>query len=182
MKVEVVGKNGFQPSKANKEFAAKKLEKIENYFDGTTELEARVVCKVYREFHKVEITIPTKNLILRAEVSDTDLYAAIDKAIDKLTSQIRKYKTRVKTKMDKEGIKEVFAEDNLDVESLEKEILASQLVRNKEVELKPMNLDEAMAQMELLGHSFFIYLDKVTGKTNVLYLREDGDYAVIETR
>ncbi len=181
MKVEVVGKNGFTPSEANREYAAKKLAKLENYFDESVELEARVVCKVYPKFHKVEVTIPTKNAVLRAEVAEQDLYGAIDKTIEKLISQIRKYKTRVKTKSDKEGIKEIFS-GNFDAESLEKEIIASQLVRNKQIELTPMDLDEALKQMELLGHSFFIYLDKQTNKTNVLYIRQDGDYAVIETR
>lgn len=182
MKVEVVGKNGFQPSDANKEYAIKKVSKIENYFEGTKELEARVVCKVYREFHKVEITIPTKNFIMRAEVADVDLYASIDKAIDKLLSQVRKYKTKVKSKSDKEGIKENLVTGDLDVESLEKEIIATQLVRNKEVELVPMTIEEAMSQMELLDHDFFIYLDKDTKTTNVIYLREDGHYALIETK
>ena len=180
MKVEVVGKNGFVPSEANKEFALKKLSKLQNYF--TEELNARVVCKVYPKFHKVEVTIPTKNALLRAEVADEDLYAAIDKTIEKLISQIRKYKTRVKEKMDKDGIKDVFYDANLDLEALDKEMKAAQLVRNKEVELKPMTLEEAMAGMELSGHDFFVYLDKETGRVNVLYLREDGDYAVIETK
>ncbi|MGM9971284.1 MAG: ribosome hibernation-promoting factor, HPF/YfiA family [Anaeroplasmataceae bacterium] len=180
MKVEVVGKNGFNPSDANRDYAEKKLSKLQNYFQ--EELNARVVCKVYPKFHKVEVTIPTKNAILRAEVADEDLYAAIDKTIEKLISQIRKYKTRVKEKSDKEGIKDIFYDANLDLEALDKEMKAAQLVRNKQVELKPMTLEEAMGQMELTGHDFFVYLDKESGRINVLYLREDGDYAVIETR
>ncbi len=180
MKVEVLGKNGFNPTKANEEFAAKKLEKLQGYF--TEELNARVVCKVYNDHHKVEVTIPAKNLTLRAESSGLDLYSAIDAAIDKLIAQIRKYKTRVKERSDKEGIKEAFANPDLDLEALDKELKASQLVRNKQVELVPMTLEDAMTHMELTGHDFFVYLDKETGRTNVLYIREDGDYAVIETK
>lgn len=180
MKVEVVGKNGFNPSKSNEEFIEKKLSKLENYF--TEELNARVVCKVYPQFHKVEVTIPTKNLVLRAESAAEDLYSAVDGTIEKLISQIRKYKTRVKEKMDKEGIKEAFANPDLDLVALDKELKAAQLVRNKEIELKPMTLEEAMTQMELTGHDFFVYLDKESGRTNVLYIRDDGDYAVIETK
>ncbi len=179
MNVEVVGKNGFSPSVANKEFAEEKLSKLQNYFQ--EELNARVVCKVYPKFHKVEVTIPTKNAILRAEVADEDLYAAIDKTVEKLIAQIRKYKTRTKEKSNKEGLGVSFSE-NLDIEALDKEMKAAQLVRNKQVDLTPMTLEEAMGQMELTGHDFFVYLDKETGRVNVLYLREDGDYAVIETR
>ncbi len=180
MKVEVVGKNGFNPTKANEEFAAKKLEKLQGYFN--KELNARVVCKVYNDHHKVEVTVPTKNLTLRAESNGEDLYSAIDAAIDKLIAQIRKYKTRINDKSDREGIKEAFANPDLDLEALDKEMKAAQLVRNKEVELTPMTLEEAMTQMELTGHDFFVYLDKESGRTNVLYIREDGDYAVIETK
>lgn len=175
MKIEVVGKNGFQPSAQNKEYAEKKLAKIENFLDDSEELTARVVCKVYKQFHKVEITIPAKNLILRAEVSEQDLYAAIDKSIDKLQSQIRKFKTKTKSKMSKVGLKASFTETVEDDES-------HHLVRDKQIDLEPMTREEAIDQMELLGHDFFIYLDKETRKTNVIYLRDDGDYAIIETK
>lgn len=181
MKIEVLGKNGFTPSEANKSYAINKLGKIENLFADDVELEARVVCKVYKEYHKIEVTIPTKNLIMRAEVSDFDLYAAIDKAVDKLLVQVKKHKDKVKSKLEKEGIRSVF-KDDLDVVSLEKEIMADKLVRNKEVQLVPMDQEEAMSQMELLGHDFFVYLDKGTYKVNVLYIRDDGNYAVLETK
>ena len=131
--------------------------------------------------HKVEITIPAKNLIMRAECSEQDLYAAIDKAIDKLLQQVRKHKSRVKSKLDKEGIKHQIPVD-FDAEELEHEITGENLVKNKEVELEPMTLDEAITQMELLGHDFFVYLDKETHKTNIIYLRKDGGYANIEVK
>ncbi len=108
MRIEVVGKNGFHPSEANKDYAIKKLAKVESHFDEGKELEARVVCKVYKDYHKVEITIPTKSFIMRAEVTDIDLYAAVDRAIDKLLAQVRKYKTRVKEKNEKEGTSFAF--------------------------------------------------------------------------
>ena len=181
MKIEVIGKNGFTPSPANKEYAVKKLHKLEDFFGEDSNLKAVVVCKVYKTMHKVEVTIPTKNLIMRAECCEQDLYAAIDKAVDKLLQQVRKYKTRVKSKLDKEGIKSQI-KDDFDAENLQQEITADRLVRTKEVELEPLSLDEAISQMELLGHDFFIYLDKTTHKTNILYLRKDGNYANIETK
>lgn len=179
MKVEVVGKNGFEVTSSIISYATDKLQKVDQFVLGEAE-EARVVCKVYKDHHKVEITIPTKGLILRSEVNDVDMYAAIDKSVDKLMQQVRKFKTRSKSKMGKEGIKESYAENSVDLESLEKEVLAKQLVKNKSVELKPMSIDEALEQMDLLGHSFFIFLNNETQKVNVAYLREDGDYAVIE--
>ena len=183
MRIEIIGKNGFTPSEANREYAIKKLAKLEGFFGDSADLKALVVCKVYnKQMHKVEITIPTKNLIMRAECSEQDLYAAIDKTIDKLLQQVRKYKTRVKTKLAKEGIKTQIPEESFDAEELEQEINASKLVRNKEIELEPMTLEEAISQMELLGHDFYVYINKETHKTNILYLRKDGNYANIETK
>ena len=182
MRVEIVGKNGFSPSQVNKEFVEKKLERVQNYFQEQENLRTRVVCKVYPTYHKVEITIPTKNVTLRAESKGEDIYSAVDLSLDKLERQVRKYKTRVKEKDNKSGLNEVFAKGLFDAQSLEKEMQASKLVRNKEVELEPLTLDEAMEQLELTGHDFFIYIDKGTHKVNVIYVRDDGDYAVIETK
>ena len=181
MRIEVIGKNGFTPSAANREYAEKKLKKLNDFFGEDSNLNALVVCKVYKQMHKVEITIPAKNLIMRAECSEQDLYAAIDKAIDKLLQQVRKYKTRVKSKLDKEGIKHQIPVD-FDAEELEHTITGENLVKNKELELEPMTLEEAITQMELLGHDFFVYLNKETYKTNILYLRKDGGYANIEVK
>ena len=116
MIIEVIGKNGFTPSVANREYAEKKLKKLNDFFGSDNELRALVVCKVYKQMHKVEITIPTKNLTMRAECSEQDLYAAIDRVVDKLLQQVRKYKTRVKSKLDKEGIKHQIPAE-LDVEN-----------------------------------------------------------------
>ena len=172
MRIEVVGKNGFNPSDANKEYAIKKLSKLENMIPDFDTVSARVVCKVYKSFHKVEVTIPSKSIILRAEVSDADIYAAIDGAIDKLMTQVRRYNDKTRDKLGKKSIR--YAEEP-------KEDEEKKIVRDKKVDLTPMTREAALDQMELLGHDFFIYLDKETRKTNVIYLREDGDYAVIET-
>lgn len=182
MKVEVVGKNGFTPTPAIQEYAFKKIQKVEQFFGSNVITEARVVCKVYNDHQKVEVTIPTKNLLLRAEVCEPTIYAAIDKAVDKLISQTCRHRDKVKNKLDKDGAKDVFVNPDLDIESLEKEVLANQLVRNKQVDLKPMDIDDAIEQMELLGHDFFVFLDKSTKQVCVVYAREDGDYAVIQTK
>ena len=172
IKVEVLGKNGFEPSNSNKDYAVKKLQKLEHLFTGQ-DVTARVVCKVYPTYHKVEITLPTKNAILRSESKEKDIYAAIDISIDKLLGQVRKYKTK-RDRTNKDGIKEV--------EQAWVEVKEPKLVKSKNIELEPMSKKEAIDQMELLGHDFFVYLDSSTHKTNVIYLRDDGDYAVIETK
>lgn len=183
MKLEVIGKNGFVPSQANKDYAQAKLQKIERIFKNHEELEARVVCKVYPEYHKVEVTIPTKHIILRAEAIDQDVYCALDEALDKLVAQLKKYNSKSKSKENKEGIKEIFNNEAFDAKALEKEIIASQLVRSKQVELTPMSVEEAIEQMELLGHDFFIFMNlEKENSICVIYTRDDGDYAVIETR
>ena len=171
MKVEIVGKNGFIPSDSNKDYAIKKLGKLEDLLRDYDNVTARVVCKVYKAFHKVEVTIPAKNIILRAEVTEADIYAAIDNVIDKLMKQVRRYNDKVKDKLGRAGIRSVSDE----------QAPQQRVVRDKQVNLEPMTREEAIDQMELLGHDFFVYLDKETRKTNVVYIRDDGDYAVIET-
>ena len=171
MKVEIVGKNGFNPSASNKEYAEKKLEKLQDVLQDYDNVTARVVCKVYKAYHKVEVTIPSKNIMLRAEVMDESIYAAMDGAIDKLMKQVRRYNDKVKDKLGKKGIRSIGVE----------EAEPQRVTREKHLDLEPMTRDEAIDQMEALGHDFFVYLDKETRKTNVIYLRADGDYAVIET-
>ena len=161
MKIEVVGKNGFKPSEANQVYAEKKLSKLERLLPDYDSLQARVVCK---------ITIPVKNMILRAEVKEEHLNGAIDAAVDKIVTQVKRYNDKVKDKMGKTTIRKT--EEASDEQVFQKE---------KHIKLEPMTKDEALDQRELLGHDFFVYLDKETKKTNVIYLREDGEYAIIET-
>ena len=172
MKVEIVGKNGFNPSSSNKEYAEKKLEKLKDILADYDNVTARVVCKVYKTYHKVEVTIPSKNIMLRAEVMEESIYAAMDGAIDKLMKQVRRYNDKVKDKLGKKGIRSMEAPSAQEPQ---------RVTREKHLDLEPMTRDEAIDQMEALGHDFFVYLDKETRKTNIIYLRADGDYAVIET-
>ncbi|MCR5113430.1 MAG: ribosome-associated translation inhibitor RaiA [Acholeplasmatales bacterium] len=174
MKVEVVGKNGFTPSDSNKDYAVKKLSKLDGLIADYDSVTARVVCKVYKTFHKIEVTIHSKDIILRAEVSEADIYAAIDGAIDKLVKQVRRHNDRVKDKLGKKSIRTLEA-------PAEEEPYDKKISREKHLDLEPMTKEEAIDQMESLGHDFFVYLDKETRKTNVIYVRTDGDYAIIET-
>ncbi len=178
MKVEVVGKNGFKPSDENKNYITSKLQKVESYFSEQN-LNARVVAKVYPAYQKVEVTIPTKNVVLRAEAKAQDVYAALDLAIEKLERQIRKYKTRVKEKKGKDALKETFADEYF--AQSEKAVPVSKVVRTKNITLVPLTDEEALNEIELTDHDFFLYLDSETLKVKVVYVREDGDYAILQT-
>ena len=171
MKIDVLGKNGFTPNEKQKEYVSKKLEKLEGILQDYDNVAARVVFKKYKTYYKVEVTIPSKNIQLRAEVTNPDAIAACDGVVDKLVTQVKRWNDRVKDKLGKTGLKHV-EEPSLD---------ERQIVRDKHIKLEPMTKEEAIDQMELLGHDFFVFLDRETRKTNVVYLRDDGNYAVIET-
>jgi putative sigma-54 modulation protein len=180
MNFEVLGKGGFVPSQAITDYAEKRMKKVIRLLGEENISGVRVLCKVYKDHHKVEITVFAKELVIRAETPEFDIYAAIDKSIDKLVRQIHRHRERLQNHLDKTKFGQ-FDSNGRDVESLEKEVLAAQLVKNKKIELRPMTSEEAIRAMELTDHDFYIFLDKETAKTNVVYRREDGDYAVIET-
>jgi putative sigma-54 modulation protein len=184
MKVNFRGKDGFNFTEAIENYVREKLKRISNYFNKPESLEARIVCSVLREVQTVEITIPTKQIVLRAEVSTDDLYAAIDFAIDKLETQIRKHKDKINSLYrQREGVSQFFkSNDELDIKGLEAEIVGTNLVKNKKVELRPMTAEEAAMHMELVDHDFYVFLDKETEKVSIIYKRQkDEDYAVIQT-
>ena len=184
MKVIVRGKNKFEPTEAIKNYAVKKVSKLDQFFNKSDELEAHVVCKVYDKYHAVEITIPTKHIILRAEVKDETVYGAIDLAVDKLESQIKRHKSKIYSSLKRrEGVSSYYSSNSdFDLEKLNTEIMATNLVKNKSVELIPMTAEDAIMQMEMLGHKFYIFSNSENGKTCVVYAREDGDYGIIETK
>jgi putative sigma-54 modulation protein len=178
MKVQVRGKNGFTVTNAIEAYTVNKLEKIERYFK--EELDAFVVCKIYKDHHKVEVTIPTKYYTMRAEVGNEDMYAAIDLTVNKLESQIRRHKSKITRSLQKkDGVSDLFNED-LDLEALQKELVLAP-VRNKKVALEAMSADDAITALEMLGHDFYIFKNDETNQVNVAYLRKDGNYGIIET-
>lgn len=177
MKLDLRGTNGFEITEAIRMYFEKKLRKIEKVY--SQELEAFIVCKIYRDLTKVEITIPIKFLTIRAEVEDKDLYAAIDHAVDKLEAQIRKNKHKMNRSLqERTGLKDAFRTDDLNFDELEKELISP--VKKKRITLDILSLDEAITQMELLGHDFFIFRNE-DKSVCVMYLRDDGKYGLIET-
>lgn len=181
MKYNVRGEN-IEVTPAIREYVENKIGKIERYFDSTEDVESKVNVKVINNEQKIEVTIPMTGLVLRAEESHSDLYAAIDLVVDKLERQIRKHKTKVNRKMrDKGTLKYMF---NDAVEAVSAVAVEDDedfdLVRTKRYNLKPMDSEEAILQMNMLGHSFFVFLNAATNETNVVYKRQDGKYGLIE--
>ena len=181
IKYSIRGEN-IEVTEALRDYVESKLSKVEKYFNEDQELNARVNLKVYREkTAKVEVTIPTGSVTLRAEDVSQDMYGSIDLVVDKIERQIRKNNTKIARKhREKVPTGEVFSAD-FNNEQVE-EAPAVEVVRTKNIELKPMDVEEAILQMELLGHDFFIYTDSEDNTTNVLYKREDGNYGLIEAK
>ena len=156
-----------------KNYVKEKLSKLDKYFVDQ-KIKATVLVKVHNYLQKVEVTIPLKTLLLRAEETQEDFYAAVDLVINKLERQIRKNKAKLQ-KREKAKTKEFNIDDLIPIEEDDK------IVKHKKVSVKPMNREEAMLQMDLLGHDFYVYKDSETNTVCVLYKRKDGGYGIIES-
>ena len=162
-------------TQAINDYITEKLGKLEKYIEGVDNVRATVVIKIKNHTQKVEVTIPLKKFILRAEEEQEDVYAAMDVVIDKIERQIRKNKTKLLSKKIKD-VKDIvvdFVEDEPESES--------KIVKRKKIEVKPMSEEEAIIQMELLGHNFYLFKDAGTLKPTLVYKRNDNDYGIIET-
>ncbi|MFK4997222.1 ribosome hibernation-promoting factor, HPF/YfiA family [Bacillus sp. N9] len=180
---QIRGEN-IEVTEAIRDHIEKKVSKLGRYFNESPEANVHVNLKVNPDKKaKVEVTIPIPQLVLRAEETHDDLYAAVDLIVDKLERQIRKHKTKVNRKFREKGnIKELFSTKVNDAAvALEEEEEELNIVRTKRFDLKPMDSEEAVLQMNLLGHSFFIYTDAETDGTHIVYRRRDGKYGLIET-
>ena len=180
LKFNIRGEN-IEVTPAIREYVEAKVEKVERYFNEDVNATANVNLKVYNDKQtKVEVTIPMKNVTLRAEERNNDMYAAVDLIVDKLERQIRKHKTKVNRKFrDREGAGVYFATATKNGAEVEEE--EYQVVRTKQFDLKPMDQEEAILQMNMLGHDFYIFTDAESDATNIVYKRKDGKYGLIET-
>jgi putative sigma-54 modulation protein len=180
MKYVIRGEN-IEVTPAIREYVEKKISKLERYFTETPDANVHVNLKVYQDKKaKVEITIPLPHLVLRAEELNDDMYAGIDLISDKLERQIRKHKTKVNRKFREKGdIPTYFAVTESPEVQVEEDDL--ELVRTKSFDLKPMDSEEAILQMNMLGHSFYVFTNANSNQTNVVYKRKDGRYGLIES-
>ncbi|MEE0700304.1 MAG: ribosome-associated translation inhibitor RaiA [Bacilli bacterium] len=175
MKYNIRGEK-VEITSAIRSYIEDKIGKLDKYFEKPETINANVVIKVRGKDQKIEITIPAMHFTLRSEESHNDLYAAIDLTVDKLERQIRKNKTKINSKIKKNVIQnfEVDLEDDFEEEN-------SSIIKRKKVDMKPMDEEEAILQMNMLGHSFFVFKNSETDCVCVVYQREDGTYGIIET-
>ena len=161
-----------------KNYVETKLGKLDKYFESPKQLVATVMIRQDGLNQVVEVTIPAKRMILRAEESHKEVLAAVDLVLDKLERQIRKNKTRMSKKANKDKV--VGIAIDFEVEKEEKD--TTKIVKRKEVELKPMSEEEAILQMNLIDHDFFLFRNMKTGEANVVYKRKDGNYGLIKEK
>ena len=150
-----------------------KLGKLEHYFAPDTEV--HVTIKVEKDRQKVEVTVPVKGHIIRAEQVSDDMYVSIDLIEDIIERQLRKYKTKIVDSKQNVGsfTSEFMQEDDYEDEDVK-------VIRTKRFAVKPMDPEEACVQMELLNHSFYVFRNAETDEVNVVYKRKGGDYGLIE--
>ncbi len=177
MKISINGKN-IEVSDYLRDLIIKKVSKLDKYFDEGTE--AHVMLSVERNRHIVEVTIPWAGGIIRGEETSGDMYASVDNVLAKLEKQIVRHRTKLEKSLRAGAFKvpdPVYSE-SLAPEDLDEE--PARVVKVKHFDIKPMTVDEAMLQLELLGHSFYMFANGDTGDINVLYKRKDGNYGLIE--
>jgi len=172
MRIIITGK-GMDVSEYLKETVNKKVSKLNRYFWKDTE--AHVTMSVEKERQIVEVTIPFDGVVLRGEEATTDMYASIDRVVDKIEKQIHKHRTALRKRLHESA----FDQDAYEQYELEEEALPK-VVRTKRFVVKPMDVNEAQMQMELLGHQFFVFRNAMTNEVNVIYKRKDGDIGLIE--
>lgn len=181
MKFSIRGQR-IEVTEALRDYVEKKLGRLERYFEAPPTSEVNVTLSVIREKQSVEVTIPLTGVLLRAEEKSDDMYASIDLVVDKLERQIRKHKTKLNRKVRQEaGYKNLFRDDVVTpVHLLEEEEDDFEVVRTKRFTLKPMDVDEAILQMNMVGHNFFVFANSDSSQVNVVYKRADGKYGLIE--
>ena len=166
----------IEVTKAMKDYIKDKLKKLDKYLENSDSVRASVVVRVSSHRQTIEITIPLHNFIIRSEETQEDFYAAVDKSIDVMERQIRKNKTRLKSKEDKTRI-DFKMIDLTEIEDEEKE---AKIIKRKTASVKPMDEEEAFLHMELLGLLFYLFRNIDTSKEAVIYKRKNGGYGLIE--
>ena len=173
MKFNIHGKN-IEVTEAIKGYIESKIGRVEKYFKDT-DLTATVTIRVRGKEQIVEVTIPASKMVLRAEEKHNDLYAAVDLVSDKLERQIRKNKTKAR-----KNLKQTIIFNDFDVDATED--VDDSIVKRKVIDTKPMSEEEAILQMELIGHDFFLFKNDKTNELCVIYKRKDKGYGILEAK
>jgi putative sigma-54 modulation protein len=178
MKLQVVAKNNVEVSETLKAYIEKKIGKLSRYLpiiDGSKVEISHEGAKVPEQRFSVQVTLDSRGVLIRAQEKSKDIRTAIDKVVDVLSKRIERYKGKLYDK----GRGLSFARQGTTIEAEEIEV-PKRVVKSKRFFVKPMPVDEAIRQMELLGHDFFLFMDADTERLNLLYRREDGNYGLIE--
>ncbi|OPY58067.1 MAG: putative sigma-54 modulation protein [Pelotomaculum sp. PtaU1.Bin035] len=171
MKVQVRGRN-IEVTDALKDYVVKRVGKLNKFIDNMGD--AQVTMTVEKDSHRIEVTVPINGMILRGEESTGDMYTSTDLVVEKLEKQIGKYKG----KLQKRGVR-IVNEQKLPLPAAYDEE-APRLVKTKRFAIKPVSVEEALLQMNLLGHNFFVFSNAETEQVNVVYKRKDGNFGLIE--
>ena len=163
-------------TKSIKDYITEKMERLNKYFEGAKNIKASVIIRVKNNEQIIEVTVPTSKFTLRAEEKHNDLYAAIDLVMDKLERQIRKNKTKLNDKY-----KNIIQFDLASLDE-EEEVEERKIVKRKNIDTKPMDEEEAILQMELLNHDFFVFKNVDEECVSVMYKRRDGNYGIINVK
>ena len=172
MKFVIVGKN-IEVTPGLRSAVEEKIGKLERYFNPETE--AHVTLSVEKERQKIEVTIPVKGSIIRSEQVSNDMYVSIDLVEEIIERQLKKYKNKIVDQKQSAGF---FKQEFIEKEYMEDEEV--KIIRTKKFDIKPMYPEDACVQMELLGHSFFVFCNAETDQVNVVYKRKGNTYGLIE--
>ncbi len=177
MRYNIIGRN-MEIGERTKEKIAAKLDRVKKLFPD--DAEAVITLTAQKLTTKIEVTIPVNKRMLRAEAAEEDMMAAVDKVVDIVEKQIVKHKKRLRTKVRQNvSFKEEYESIKVDETQLDDEPVYK-IERNKHFELRPMDAEEAVMQMELLGHGFFVFRNSENDTINVVYKRKDGSFGLIE--
>ena len=181
MKIEIRGRN-IEITDSLKDYTTKRLSKLEKYIEDikVAQVALSLEGEKHKEQHKVEVTIPLNGILLRGEVSADDMYSAIDMVVEKLDKQIEKHKTKLYKRHRGTGLKDLIDEEVKNGQVNQEAVEKFPIVKTKRFALKPMDEEEAIMQMSLLGHNFFMFYNANTGDINVVYKRMDGNFGLIE--
>lgn len=167
----------MEPSDALKTYAEDKLAKVAKYIDEPITVQVYMTVEKIR--HSAEVTINAKGITIKASEETNDMYAALDLVLDKIERQLRRYKERIKGHKPSETPGTPVRKSVVEAESIEKSV-EPVIIRSETFSIKPMSVEEAIMQMDLMHKDFFVYTDSVTDSMSVVYLRKDGNYGLIQ--
>ena len=172
MKFDILGKN-IEVTEGLKGAVEDKLGKLEKYF--TEETIVHVTLSVEKDRQKIEVTIPVKGNIIRSEQVSNDMYVSIDLVEEIIERQLKKYKSKI---IEQKQNTEFFRQEYLEKDYMDEDDI--KIIRSKKFDIKPMYPEDACVQMELLGHSFYVFCNAETDQVNVVYKRKGNTYGLIE--